>query len=153
MVEELFNEYRRENANPEHHNSKPFKTKKVRCEAVDLSGKPVEGDCVICESHFTNNGKGYSRLRVGDKALYLHRLLWELANGCEIPEGYEVDHICENKACINPKHLQVLSGESHRLKTQMQRGCLGPSTVVFRKLIPSFRETFGSPVAYEVWAR
>ncbi|WP_442754042.1 HNH endonuclease signature motif containing protein [Methylocystis sp. JAN1] len=149
-IEELLDSYRFEKTNPDHHRSKALKTKNVRCEALDLSGKPVEGDCVVCVSHSSQNGKGYTKIRIGDGHYYLHRLMWEVFNGCEIPEGYEVDHICRNRACINPKHLQVLSGESHRLKTLLERGKLPDSEVILLKKLGPLPEA-AIIDHYEVW--
>ena len=32
----------------------------------------------------------------------------------DVPVGFHVHHKCENSACVNPKHLVVLSPEAHR---------------------------------------
>src|SRR5664279_5083274 len=37
-----------------------------------------------------------------------YRVICKLCYG-EIPDGYDVDHICENKSCIRPSHLQAIT--------------------------------------------
>lgn len=39
----------------------------------------------------------------------------------EIPEGYEVDHKCKNRACFNTDHLQLLPASAHRTKDNTGR--------------------------------
>jgi hypothetical protein len=41
-----------------------------------------------------------------------HRAVWELLRG-PIPEGLVLDHLCRNKACCNPAHLQVVTVEEN----------------------------------------
>lgn len=50
---------------------------------------------------------GYGQFRAGARIVYTHRFIWEQTHG-EIPTGYEVDHMCHNRACCNPDHLQLL---------------------------------------------
>jgi HNH endonuclease len=38
-----------------------------------------------------------------------HRISFEVFNG-PIPEGYEVDHCCVNSLCIEPTHLEAVTG-------------------------------------------
>lgn len=52
--------------------------------------------------------KGYGHLTINNKQILAHRFLYEQQYG-PIPEGYELDHLCGNKACINPLHLEPVS--------------------------------------------
>lgn len=49
-----------------------------------------------------------------------HRLSWTWVNG-PIPEDKEIDHLCRNRPCVNPDHLEVVD---HR--TNVIRGA-GPT--------------------------
>lgn len=51
-------------------------------------------------------GKGYGRLRIGDREVYTHRLSYELAKG-PIPLGMFVCHTCDVRRCVRPDHLFI----------------------------------------------
>lgn len=38
-----------------------------------------------------------------------HRFAYEALVG-PIPEGFEIDHLCKNRSCCNPSHLEVVTG-------------------------------------------
>jgi hypothetical protein len=53
---------------------------------------------------------GYARLSFGKYNKYKgHRLWYELYTGISLPRDRMPDHLCRNKACINPKHLESVS--------------------------------------------
>lgn len=83
----------------------------------------ISNGCIIPTSHKLNHD-GYFRKRVwvdGQlKSMMYHRYIW-LESGKTIPEGYEIDHKCKNRACCNIEHLQCLSSTIHRTKDNTGR--------------------------------
>lgn len=75
------------------------------------------------------NEKGYGTIWGGPGSkipLKAHRLAYEFFNGA-IPEGLEIDHVCKNRACVNPSHLEAVD---HR--TNILRGT-GPQALNAKK--------------------
>lgn len=54
------------------------------------------------------NGAGYGSASVEGKPVMAHRLSLTLA-GVDIPDGMQVDHLCYNRLCVNPEHLEVVT--------------------------------------------
>ena len=96
-----------------------------------MRGKPLElqelpNGCIVSLSHKLNKD-GYLRIRdprykgKGRAPLIMyHRYVWEEAHG-RIPEGFEIDHLCHNRACCNVKHLQCIQGVEHTIKHNTTR--------------------------------
>ena len=54
----------------------------------------------------------YGRYAVTIKPIYLqiaHRFAYEFATDRRIPAGLETDHLCQNKLCVNPSHLELVT--------------------------------------------
>ncbi len=75
--------------------------------------------CVFVTNRALNQD-GYYRVNVNGVLVMYHRLVWERACGA-IPQGYEVDHTCRNRACCNIRHLQLLTRADHLDKTNRER--------------------------------
>ena len=53
-------------------------------------------------------GRGYGAIRVDGKTKSAHIVYYEEANGL-VPQGYQLDHLCRVRACVNPNHLEPVS--------------------------------------------
>jgi hypothetical protein len=54
----------------------------------------------------------YGRFYDGTKCGYAHRFAYRHFIG-EIPEGMELDHLCRNKRCCNPNHLEPVTHQEN----------------------------------------
>lgn len=60
-----------------------------------------------CIEH-TQAGERYARVWHRGRLRAQHVQAWEIANGREVPDGWEVDHLCFNERCILPAHLEAV---------------------------------------------
>ena len=51
---------------------------------------------------------GYGRFAWNRSHVSAHRLAYELTIG-PIPEGLQLDHLCRNRGCVNPTHLEPVT--------------------------------------------
>lgn len=51
---------------------------------------------------------GYGKLRFYNRTFRAHRWVWECIYGY-IKPGLQLDHLCKNRRCVNPAHLEAVS--------------------------------------------
>lgn len=66
---------------------------------VEWTGKRLRGGYGMVGS----GGFGSKR-----RTLYVHRVVYQMWRG-PVPPGLELDHLCRNKACCNPLHLEPVT--------------------------------------------
>lgn len=51
---------------------------------------------------------GYGKFWAGERHVKAHRWAYELMVA-EIPDGLQLDHLCRNRSCVNPLHLEPVT--------------------------------------------
>lgn len=78
---------------------------------VDRSGGDLS--CWLWRGSLSNAGHG--QFRVDGKTVPAHRVA-VLLSGRELPTGLVVDHLCRERRCVNPAHLEVVTFRENVLR-------------------------------------
>ena len=73
-----------------------------------------DGGCLVWMG--ARNRGGYGSLTANGKGWAAHRIAYVAARGEDIPPGMPLDHLCRNRACVNPDHLEVVTGRTNTLR-------------------------------------
>ena len=90
-------------------------TEKERFEA---KFRPSSKGCWTWTANWHN--KGYGLFKSLGKTVKAHRFSYELYVG-PIPEGLQIDHLCRNRTCVNPAHLEPVTNSENLLRSNEHR--------------------------------
>lgn len=73
---------------------------------------PANVDC----DHWIGSadGHGYARVWFRGRNWHAARLILQVKLGRALRKGEQVDHLCRNRRCINPDHLEPVSAAENR---------------------------------------
>jgi hypothetical protein len=66
--------------------------------------------------------KGYGNFSIKAEGFQAHRVSFHLFNG-PLLQGLQIDHLCRNKLCVRPDHLEQVSARENTLRGR------GPSAI------------------------
>jgi hypothetical protein len=66
---------------------------------------------------------GYAMLGWHGRKHYVHRISYQLFVG-PIPDGLTIDHLCRNKACANPQHLEPVTPMENTRRATAKTHCI-----------------------------
>lgn len=84
--------------------------------AEKVSVNPITG----CHEWTGCTSGGYGQISdANSRPVLAHRAAYEMAYG-PIPDGLHIDHLCRNRGCVNPAHLEAVTALENT-----RRGALG----------------------------
>jgi hypothetical protein len=84
-----------------------------------------EGGCWVWCGCTTR--EGYGQFRFAGQTVCAHRFAFGLLRG-PIPVDREIDHLCRNRACVNPAHLEVVTQRENNRRSLSPAGRNGRKT-------------------------
>lgn len=78
-----------------------------------------------CWTWMASRAHGYGRIGVAvspgrSVPAQAHRVMYEALIG-PIPDGLHLDHLCQNRACVNPAHLQPVTNAENARRARLLR--------------------------------
>jgi hypothetical protein len=97
--------------------------------AEDRFWSKVRRTDLCWEWEASHDTRGYGLLWLDRRWIGAHRFAYELLVG-RIPEGLELDHLCRNKGCVRPDHLEPVTHRENSIRA-----------VPFKRVVRGYRVT------------
>lgn len=84
-------------------------------ERVDKVDGPMDTPCWIWRGPDSGDGRGggYPRVSLDGQTVAVHRVTFTHLHGY-IPGKKQIDHVCRNRMCVNPDHLEMVTHKENQ---------------------------------------
>lgn len=131
-----------------HNNTTPINLDGLSIDQID-SLTPEEKGCYQWTDALCATGYGVIWVGGRKRTELAHRISYRIAKG-EIPDGMHVDHLCRNRGCVNPEHLELVSlgenilrGRSLQAQNKAKTHCMHGHEFSVENTIPKARPCGG----------
>lgn len=105
---------------------KDFKPRKKKYNHIDdlldtYVPERITDTCWIWIGH--QNDHGYGRGNFNGRQTQAHRLIYEVLVG-DVPLGLELDHLCRNRLCVNPAHMEPVTHQENVRRAKFKTHCV-----------------------------
>jgi hypothetical protein len=91
-------------------------------ERIHARATVVGSGCWIWQG--TRNNAGYGTMTIAGRAGRMaHRASYETFVG-PIPDGLQLDHLCRERACVNPEHLEPVTARENVMRSAITLGSI-----------------------------
>lgn len=94
---------------------------------MEIQDRGYRTPCWI--SNRAEHTNGYTKIGISNRTMLTHRVAYEAWHGA-IPDGLVIDHLCRNRKCCNPDHLEpvthrenLVRGETLTAREVAQTAC------------------------------